>query len=256
MLIGLSIYNIENEEVFFHNHLLTMRFKVSANNFRFSTLMMLLSFCFTAPPAHAEVTYSIPLTGVEHQIGNMLEWSTAIEDNSMRFIVEKSIDGIHFDNIGVIEAAGVSSSEKSYRYLDINASDKKSFYRLKQMDLDGTGSFSQAILVDKVLTNEFMVVSMSNTTTNALFELNLDAINEGQLSYSIVSLKGEKILEGQHQLEFGLNSLEFNFEDEKEGVYKINLQKEDELETLVIRKIDDEIKKKENVASKGQSNGG
>jgi len=217
---------------------------------------MLLSFCLTAPPAQAEVSYSTPLAGEEHQIGNMLEWGTASEDNSLRFIVEKSTDGISFQNIGVVEAAGDSESERSYRFLDINASEQKSFYRLKQMDLDGTGSFSQAVLIDKVLTNEFMVVSMSNTTIQSSFELNVDAINEGLLKYTVTSLRDEKILEGEYQLDFGLNNLQFNFENEKEGVYKIKLQKEDEVETLVVRKMDDEIRKKENVASKGQQNGG
>ena len=227
-----------------------MRNLVNASNIQISTLIMLLSFCLTAPPVQADVSYSTPLAGEEHQIGNMLEWGTASEDNSLRFIVEKSTDGISFQNIGVVEAAGESESERSYRFLDINASEQKSFYRLKQMDVDGTGSFSQAVLVDKVLTNEFMVVSMSNTTIQSLFELNVDAINEGLLKYTVTSLRDELILEGEHQLDFGLNNLEFNFENEKEGVYKIKLQKEDEVETLVIRKMDDEIRKKENVASK------
>ena len=233
-----------------------MRNLINTSNIRGSTLIMLLSFCLTAPPAQAEVSYSTPLAGEEHQIGNMLEWGTASEDNSLRFVVEKSTDGISFQNIGVVEAAGDSKSERSYRFLDVNASEQKSFYRLKQMDVDGTGSFSQAVLIDKVLTNEFMVVSMSNTTIQSSFELNVDAINEGLLKYTVTSLRDEKILEGEYQLDFGLNHLQFDFENEKEGVYKIKLQKEDEVETLVIRKMDDEIRKKENVASKDQQNGG
>ncbi len=233
-----------------------MRNNINVFSIRLSTLLLLLSFCLTAPPAQAEVTYATPLQADEHMIGHMLEWSTASEDNSQRFVIEKSTDGVDFLNIGVVEAAGVSDNQRAYRYLDVNAADQKSFYRLRQMDFDGTASLSQTILVDKVLTNEFMVVSMSNTTANKSFDLSIDAVNEGSLSYSLVSLKGDVILESQLSLSFGLNDLSISLEHEKEGVYKLNLLKGEELETLVIRKVDDEITKKENVASKQQSNGG
>ncbi|MEM1319956.1 MAG: hypothetical protein AAGG75_06835 [Bacteroidota bacterium] len=223
---------------------------------RRSCLLLLLSFCMTAPPADAEVIYATPLKANEHMIGHLLEWSTASEDNSKRFVVEKSIDGVQFQDVGVVEAAGDSDDQRAYRFLDVNATDQKSFYRLRQLDTDGTASFSQTVKVDKVLMNEFMVVSMTNTTTTGSFSLNIDALNGGQLSYSLESIKGELIFEDQLPLDFGLNQLSVNLEHEKEGVFKLKLQKGEELETLVIRKIDDEITKKENVASQRRSHGG
>lgn len=205
--------------------------------------------------SNAEVTYAQPLEGAEHQIGNMLEWATASESNSNLFIVEKSVDGIDFEKIGVIQASGNTSDRKGYRYLDINTVDK-SFYRLKQVDNDGTSSLSQTILLKRIIPNNFMVVAMSNTLTNKDFTVSLDAGQKGQIKYEIRDDKNELVFDGQKEIDTGLNNLKFDLEDEKEGTYSIVFIMEDEKESLVIRKVDDEIKKKENVASKKQSNGG
>ena len=217
--------------------------------------LTLLCLC-TSQRISATVTYAIPLSGIEHQIGNMLEWSTAAELNSQMFVIERSVDGIDYTNIGIVDAAGVSQIETGYRFMDIGVNDKKMYYRLRQLDVDGTASFSQTVMVKKVMSNEYMVVSMSNTTTNKLFKLSIDALNDGNLSYQMTNNSGEVISEGQQTLEFGLNDLSFNIEDEKEGTYFIRLKMKDEEEILVIRKVDDEIKRKENVASEKQRSGG
>ncbi len=204
---------------------------------------------------NAEVVYAKALVGAEHQIGNMLEWETALESNSNLFIVEKSVDGIDFEKIGVIQAAGNTDDRKDYRYLDINTADK-SFYRLRQVDNDGTISTSQTILLKRSIQNDFMVVAMSNTLTNKDFTVSLDAVRTGNMKYELQNDKGEVIFTGQKELDPGLNNFQFDVEDEKEGIYNVVFILKDERETLVIRKVDDEIKKKENVASKKQSNGG
>ncbi|MEL6635223.1 MAG: hypothetical protein AAFW73_13115 [Bacteroidota bacterium] len=219
-------------------------------------LLLLACWGCWSSAAHAEVTYSIPLLGYEHQIGNMLEWSTAQEANSQMFIVEKSSDGIAYENIGVVNAAGASADERSYRYLDINATTDKVFYRLRQVDTDGTGSFSQTVLVKRQLANQFMVVAMSNTTTNGDFDLTLDAIIDGVLDYEVVTLQEETVATGQLALEFGLNDLHINLADEREGAYRIRLRLEQEEEALLIRKANFNTRDKENVASKKPANGG
>lgn len=221
------------------------------------SLFTLVLGIFLTSQLYAEVEYAIPLNAEEHQIGNRLEWSTSTELNTHNFVIEKSIDGIQFENIGILEAAGMSGDQKSYRFLDVGVNDEKIFYRLKQVDLDGAYDYSQTVLLNKELSNQFMVVSMSNTTFNKTFDLTLDIIIDSEISYTIYTLKGTKVKEGVQELTYGLNDLQFNLEDEKEGFYKIVLiLKEEEEETLVVQKVDDEEKKRENVASKRTQNGG
>lgn len=202
--------------------------------------------------SQAAVVYSTPLNGETFQIGNLLEWGTATELNSLMFAVERSTDGIDFTNIGVIEAAGASSRLKNYTFLDVESKDVQTYYRLKQVDVDGTTSYSATVIVKNDYPNNFIVVSMTQTTTNKDFSVTLDATTDEEMSYSVVSYKGEKMFEGKQAIVNGLNDINVNLEDFKEGIYRINMKLGGEEESVVVRKIDDEIKKKDNVASKNK----
>ena len=75
-----------------------------------------------------------------------LDWTTATEINSKNFVIQRSVDGIHFSDIGSVDAAGNSSIEKSYTYNDeeyLNAGADVLFYRLQLNDKDGKYNFSQ-----------------------------------------------------------------------------------------------------------------
>ena len=67
----------------------------------------------------------------------LLKWSTASEINSDYFMVEKSIDGINFEEIGRISAAGNSTEILDYRMIDPNVEAGVIYYRLVQYDFDG-----------------------------------------------------------------------------------------------------------------------
>jgi hypothetical protein len=77
--------------------------------------------------------------------GTQLNWATAQEKNSARFVVERSTDGKSFTAIAEQAAAGTTSAPSSYRYLDASAVALQAgthYYRLRQEDLDGTTSYS------------------------------------------------------------------------------------------------------------------
>ena len=73
-----------------------------------------------------------------------LSWSTASEKNSTRFEVERSADGRSFGRIGEVAAQGNSTTAVSYSYLDREAAQVAGlvYYRLRQVDQDGTGTYS------------------------------------------------------------------------------------------------------------------
>ncbi|MDQ2769949.1 MAG: fibronectin type III domain-containing protein [Bacteroidota bacterium] len=76
-----------------------------------------------------------------------LAWATASEKNSARFEVERSTDGREFERLGMVAASGSSSSARAYGYLDNQVPKTPSpqallYYRLKQVDLDGSFSYS------------------------------------------------------------------------------------------------------------------
>jgi hypothetical protein len=67
--------------------------------------------------------------------GTTLTWSTATEQNSDRFEIERSDNGVDWYKIGAVAAAGNSNANRNYQYLDLKGG--SAFYRLKQVDLDG-----------------------------------------------------------------------------------------------------------------------
>jgi len=207
-------------------------------------------------PLCAEVSYSMPLNAKEHQIGNMLEWSTDMEINSRIFEVQKSLDGIQFDNIGQIDAAGMTKNGKSYRFLDAGVGETKVFYRLKQIDMDGMTDLSQTVIVNKTIQNQFMVVAMSSTTFDKNFQLTVEIIEDITIEYDIYTLEGELIRQNKEELSYGLNDIYISLEDEKEGFYKIILRLNEEEENLIVMKTDDVTKKPAGVASQRKQKGG
>jgi hypothetical protein len=67
-----------------------------------------------------------------------LFWQTASEFNASHFSVEKSKDGYNWVGIGQVNAAGNSNSLLNYSYFDRNETSGVNYYRLIQVDIDGT----------------------------------------------------------------------------------------------------------------------
>lgn len=76
-----------------------------------------------------------------------LNWSTATETNNDYFEVERSLDGKSFTKIGFVKGAGNSVNVQKYVYIDISADNEVLYYRLKQVDYDGTFSYSNIVVV-------------------------------------------------------------------------------------------------------------
>ncbi len=69
----------------------------------------------------------------------LLKWVTAVEFNSECFKVERSFDGMRYEEIARVEAAGTTSRTTYYEYEDMEVfGDRTVYYRLKQMDFDGS----------------------------------------------------------------------------------------------------------------------
>jgi hypothetical protein len=72
----------------------------------------------------------------------LISWSTVSELNSKEFQIERSKDGITYQMLGTVTAAGNSNSLKYYTYSDNDILSGKSYYRLKIVDLDQTFKYT------------------------------------------------------------------------------------------------------------------
>jgi hypothetical protein len=78
-----------------------------------------------------------------------LDWHTASEQNAARFEVERSLDATTFTRVGALPAAGTSSVAHAYAFTDaaLPAGATTLYYRLRQVDVDGTSSYSPVRVV-------------------------------------------------------------------------------------------------------------
>ena len=98
-----------------------------------------------------------------------LAWATATEKNSARFEVERSADGIGFDPLGTVPAAGSSGSPRTYTYVDAHlpTGPATHYYRLRLVDTDGTFSYSPVRSVVGVLPDKHLFVLSPNPAHRA-----------------------------------------------------------------------------------------
>jgi hypothetical protein len=76
-----------------------------------------------------------------------LDWSTATEENNHYFAIMKSKNGVDFDSIGVVYGHGTTGTINHYSYED-PASAGVTYYRLKQMDINGDFSWSKINVIN------------------------------------------------------------------------------------------------------------
>ena len=72
----------------------------------------------------------------------VLKWTTASEENSMAFEVQRSADSKNWNFITRVSANVNSNAEKAYQYVDIAPLSGSNYYRLKMVDADNTFAFS------------------------------------------------------------------------------------------------------------------
>lgn len=89
-----------------------------------------------------------------------LRWQTVTEKNNAYIIVERSKNGIQFNEIGHVEGRGNSAELQSYTYIDQNPFPDINYYRLKQVDYDNQTTYHPIIAV------EFIGKALRNSQIN------------------------------------------------------------------------------------------
>ncbi|GAB3176704.1 T9SS type A sorting domain-containing protein [Telluribacter humicola] len=124
--------------------------------------------------------------------GNQVElaWETAWERNSKEFIVQRSTDLKEFDDIGRIAAAGEAQSRNQYTFIDNSPQPGANYYRLRQVDNDGTYEYSK--VVDAIVRPGVPMVLVSpNPATSQVIRLRTYGTDVSSLR--LTNLLGQEI---------------------------------------------------------------
>jgi hypothetical protein len=119
----------------------------------------------------------------------VLAWQTATEINSEGFVIEKSLDGKRFEDIGFVAGQGDSKVITSYTFTDSRFY-QSAYYRLRQTDVDGAFEYSDLIFIEVPIESRLQLYP---NPFQHMVELNLP--DHVELHASTYSINGQLVLQ-------------------------------------------------------------
>ncbi len=126
-----------------------------------------------------------------------LKWSTASELNSATFEIERSLNGKNFIKIGEQKAAGNSNHLIDYTFVDthFSRSAKQLYYRLKQIDFDGTYYYSKIKSIQRFTEENSNIRLTPQPAFHTLYVTLQD--EERNHEFTIFNQNGSVVLQGK-----------------------------------------------------------
>lgn len=143
-----------------------------------------------------------------------LTWNTASEWNNDHFDIQRSINGVDFENIGSVVGSGTTNEQMNYHWTDEHPYQGTSFYRVVQVDTDGAKTNSDIRSVIFSGDQEIKVFPVP-AETSIIVQLNAEQI-ENVVSSQGISVQGLIRLTNTSE-----HTTLINIEDLSAGVYFI-----------------------------------
>lgn len=100
-----------------------------------------------------------------------LEWTTLSEKDNDYFEIERSIDGVNYVTVGYVDGAGNSSKRIDYTFSDNAPEQGLLYYRLSQVDFDGTREYADKVVTVYYTGGELGNLVVVPNPTNGLFRV-------------------------------------------------------------------------------------
>lgn len=192
---------------------------------RYSIFFLAIVLCFNAG---AQLVQPIRLSEFKGQLSGSdgsLNWKTLSEENVSHFEIERSVDGANFFYRGSVTAAGNTSQEKQYGYVDKTVTSLGApivYYRLKMKDTDGAFDYSRIIAIN--INNKQAVVMLYPNPAKETAILMISVTRKEKITYTIIDKVGNSVRQKNITVEKGSNSIPIDINSLAAGVYTISLQ--------------------------------
>lgn len=155
----------------------------------------------------------------------VLNWTTATELNNQGFDIELSLDNEDFTKIGFVPGFGTTSEMKSYSFRISNVKSGLQYYRLKQIDFDGTTTIHNSVEITGPLPSTFTLDQNYPNPFNPSTTISFSLPVESNLNIKLFNMLGQEvaqITEGNFQA--GNHNLQFNANNLSSGTYIYTLE--------------------------------
>ncbi len=154
-----------------------------------------------------------PLTANVSGNSVTLNWSTSSETNNRGFEIQKKSTG-EFETIAFVNGSGTTSTVNSYSFTDRELTATHYIYRLKQVDFDGTFSYSNEVEINLLPENAELYQNYPNPF-NPTTKVKFSIPNTDRAVITIFDMLGQRVMEvvnkeftaGTHEVEIDARSL-------------------------------------------------
>jgi hypothetical protein len=142
-----------------------------------------------------------------------LTWTTADAQNNRYFIIERSVDGLHFDSV-----AQVPGYVNTFSEINNNAN---TYYRIRQVDLNGSFTLSSVVLLKNVAGSTALTVYPSMATTTLHYSITANQHKEAMLQ--VFSMAGNPVINRKVNMAQGVNQQTLDISHLANGAYYLRL---------------------------------
>ena len=159
-----------------------------------------------------------------------LNWKTAMEVNNSRFEIQRSLNPMSgFEFVGTLDGSGTSGALNNYVFNDNNSITQWTYYRLKQVDFDGSFTYSRIVSVAPFKLN-LTIVTFPNPSIRGDIQFKVSGLDSpGIVSISIYDSKGSVFYKNEkYQLDNRLLISISAFANKQSGQFFIKITRKDQ----------------------------
>ncbi len=152
-----------------------------------------------------------------------LYWTTATEINNDYYIIEKSFDGINFEFLAQVSAVGNSSTTLNYHTYDYEPAYGVNYYRLKQVDVDESYSYSQ---IEAINLDHLSITTVYPVPAVDAFNFIVATPTDQSIVISIVDAIGRTVYFKEAMVIEGINNFSLDAHSFASGTYVLRVVSE------------------------------
>ncbi len=184
------------------------------------------SLTFSGTAVNADGVLAVKLLnfkGKSVEGSNVLSWFTASEQDHDYFSLERSKDGENFESIARIKGAGNSNSLLSYQSIDETPYSGINYYRLKSVDVNGMGKYSEIISLYSATGKKIEFEGVHPNPTSGTVFTDFYVTENTTLTVELRDISGQLVKSYNATVSAGKNSLESDTRDLDSGLYFISI---------------------------------
>ncbi|HPI26338.1 MAG TPA: T9SS type A sorting domain-containing protein, partial [Candidatus Cloacimonadota bacterium] len=155
----------------------------------------------------------------------ILKWMTATETNNLGFSVEKKSSLHVWEEIGFVPGCGTTLTPQVYSFVDPKPQIGTNEYRLKQIDTDGSYSYTASVVASFSVPISFQLEQNYPNPFNARTKINFALPEDSDVKLSLYDMKGNLVKAiAEQPYSAGFHCVECNLSNLASGVYVYKLE--------------------------------